>query len=945
MRNKARACRRRLFGARVFLTLTIALTALVAGAAGVNAATRPAWSPFLSGHPSITLPAPAKGSAALNALGAHLPDVAKAYGWTAAKLTDRFKNDSDLNVDKNGYLLYTDAAPTAGELAAAQAAAQAAAPGAAPQALAPLADTFKLHSLPGAAHIIYLDFDGYTLHADAWTAAYNGGNDIVAPPFDTDGNPGSFSNAELTTIQQVWQRTAEDYAPFNVDVTTEYLGEDRITRSDDLDNLYGMRVLISPLSSYVGNYGGMAYVGVFDAVGDYYKPALVLPDKLANGNEKNVGEAAAHENGHTLGLSHMGTFSGGDYYAGQGSGDTGWAPIMGVGYYRNLTQWSKGEYANANNTEDELAIMGTFGAPFRADDVGDSTAAATNLPGSTSVTASGIIGPSTDADVFRVSWGAGPLTVSAVPAALGPDLDIRLDVLDSNGNAIASDNPTNLLTAGVALTVAQGTYYIRVRGTGRGNPLIDGYSSYASLGAYTISATNVSPPPAAPTGLTATATSSTAIRLDWTDNAGNETGYYIERWNGATSSWDQIATVGANAVTYTDNSLSPSTSYTYNVGAYNSGGTIWSGGSVSATTQSASVSPPAAPTGLTASAASTTSILVGWADNATNETGYRVYRWNAGTSIWDLAGTTAANAISFTDAGRTPATTYTYQVASYNGGGETKSSGSVSATTLPALTRYDQTNIYILKTGTWADYSAPAAYLGSYGRASTSGAGATIYFTGTRLDWIAMKGLTTGIADVYLDGTKVATINLAAFVASYQQNVWTTGTLANGPHNVRIVRSTTSALGKFITLDALDIWGTLNVPPVTLTRYDQKNTAIVKTGIWANYTATAAYLGSYGRSSTGGTSPATATIKFIGTRLDWIAMKGLTTGIVDVYLDTVKVATIDLTAGSATYQVNVWSTGTLAYNLHTVKLVRSNTSAVGKFLTLDAVDIWGAISS
>ncbi len=66
-----------------------------------------------------------------------------------------------------------------------------------------------------------------------------------------------------------------------------------------------MRVLISPISSYVGPYGGVAYIGVFDAIGDYYKPALVFPERLANG-EKYIGEASSHENGHTLGLFHDG---------------------------------------------------------------------------------------------------------------------------------------------------------------------------------------------------------------------------------------------------------------------------------------------------------------------------------------------------------------------------------------------------------------------------------------------------------------------------------------------------------------------------------------------------------------------------------------------------------------------------------------------------------------
>ena len=135
---------------------------------------------------------------------------------------------------------------------------------------------------------------------------------------------------------------------------------------------------------------------------------------------------------------------------------------------------------------------------------------------------------------------------------------------------------------------------------------------------------------------------------------------------------------------------------------------------------------------------------------------------------------------------------------------------------LPATvnaTLYDQKNTHIVKTGTWSTFTETAACYGSYGRSSTSGATATIYFTGTRLDWIAMKGNTTGIADVYLDGKKVITINLAATKAIYQVDVWSSGTLTKGPHTVKIVRSASSASGKYLTLDAVEIWGTIAAGP------------------------------------------------------------------------------------------------------------------------------------
>ena len=256
--------------------------------------------------------------------------------------------------------------------------------------------------------------------------------------------------------------------------------------------------------------------------------------------------------------------------------------------------------------------------------------------------------------------------------------------------------------------------------------------------------------------------------------------------------------------------------------------------------------------------------------------------------------------------------------------------------------RYEQTDPRIVKRGTWSDFVKTAASGGSYGRSRTAGAKVTVYFTGTRLDWIAMKGTTTGIADVYLDGVKKATINLAATTASYQIDVWSTGALASGPHFVDIVRDAASASGKYLTLDAFDVAGTIDSPPPAPTRYEQTDPHIVKTGVWSNFSRAAASGGSYGRSSTSG---AEATITFTGTRLDWIAMEGTTPGMADVYVDGVLATPtpIDLGAAVAAYQVDVWTTGTLIAGTHVVRLVRNGGSAPGKYLTLDAVDIWGII--
>ena len=249
--------------------------------------------------------------------------------------------------------------------------------------------------------------------------AWNNGSTIIALPFDLDGVPYSFSTIELQRIQYIWQRVVEDYAPFDVDVTTEPPPPESITRAGSGDDIFGTIVLITSRSGvYSCSCGGVAYLGIFDDTSDFYKPALVFHDALGSGDEKYVAEAISHEAGHNMGLGHDG-YSGGGYYGGHGSGTTGWAPIMGVGYYKALVQWSKGEYATANNVQDDSVVMQSNGLPLRADDHGNTTGTATMLTGTaaggiTSLRAEGVIERASDIDMFAFSSGAGSATFTPV---------------------------------------------------------------------------------------------------------------------------------------------------------------------------------------------------------------------------------------------------------------------------------------------------------------------------------------------------------------------------------------------------------------------------------------------------------------------------------------------------------------------------------------------------
>jgi hypothetical protein len=181
-------------------------------------------------------------------------------------------------------------------------------------------------------------------------------------------------------------------------------------------------------------------------------------------------------------------------------------------------------------------------------------------------------------------------------------------------------------------------------------------------------------------------------------------------------------------------------------------------------------------------------------------------------------------------------------------------------------------------------------------------------------------------------------VDLYASPVKYQQKVWSTGVLTSGLHSVKIVRSASSASGKYLTLDAVDIYGTIAPPPV---RYEQTNSNIHKVGSWADYSNATASGSSYGRTLT---ADATATINFTGSRIDYIGFKGTTTGWVEVYLDGDLKATLDLGASTAAGNQLIWSSGTIGNTTHTLVIKRSATSLATEYLTLDAVDIWGAIA-
>ncbi len=178
--------------------------------------------------------------------------------------------------------------------------------------------------------------------------------------------------------------------------------------------------------------------------------------------------------------------------------------------------------------------------------------------------------------------------------------------------------------------------------------------------------------PNSPSLLSAKATSSSSFVLTWKDNSNNEAGFKIQRKEGecdSTNSWLQIATKEANVTTHTNTGLTPNTTYSYRVRAYNAAGS--SDYSNCASTKTALSGTPKAPTNLNATSISASEIKLIWADNSTDEKSFRIYR-KAGAGSWVLLATKGTNIVSHTDttaSGNTSSTTYSYYIKACNSSG------------------------------------------------------------------------------------------------------------------------------------------------------------------------------------------------------------------------------------------------------------------------------------
>ena len=345
---------------------------------------------------------------------------------------------------------------------------------------------------------------------------------------------------------------------------------------------------------------------------------------------------------------------------GLGEGSAATSVMNGPGPYTGL-------YA-----DDIAGIRALYGAP-PPDGSNGTLASATPLTLSSGVaTVNSEISSLTDVDYYRVTvpTDSNALIVSA--DARGISLfDPKISVYDLTGKLLATASAStygSVATTGLSGLLPGQSYILQVDGA---TSDVFGMGAYQLSVQFTSGTSNVDPP----TGLTAIPVGDPEVDLQWTNNASNATANVVERsYDGA--NWTQIASLPANSTSYIDPGVPDGITLYYQVWAIN--------GAFSSPSNLVSVTLiPLAPSGLNASAVSSSQINLSWSD-VLGETGFTIQRSVDGVT-WTPIATTGAGVTSYQDTGLSGSTTYEYEVCAGNSAGTSAYGNPVSATTFATI--------------------------------------------------------------------------------------------------------------------------------------------------------------------------------------------------------------------------------------------------------------------
>ncbi len=340
-----------------------------------------------------------------------------------------------------------------------------------------------LQSKPAANKVMLLNYWGGTLSATVWNDDYVNGADIIYSPYSGDVDSSVFSSGDLYEMWLGWREVAEDYAPFDINITTD-INVYNATLSENRS-----MIIATTTTAWFGLAGGVANL---DSFGNDYSSA----GWVWNNAPDTLGQTMSHEAGHQMNLSHDGNLSS-QYDPGHGD----WGPIMGAPFGKWYVQWSKGEYPDANNQEDDLQII-KLKLGEDLDSVGDSMPAAMQISSASYL--EGTIEPvglsgGMDTDVYRfdlqfsenVSINVAPL-LGVEGEAYGSNLSLDVQLSDGTqtlAQSVLSGAPaSNLLFFDGMLSA--GSYYLIITALTPDPSWSTGFGEYGDAGIYAVQLTS-----------------------------------------------------------------------------------------------------------------------------------------------------------------------------------------------------------------------------------------------------------------------------------------------------------------------------------------------------------------------------------------------------------------------------------------------------------------------
>ncbi len=343
-----------------------------------------------------------------------------------------------------------------------------------------------LNSLPDSSKTLYLDFTG---HFEGDWGQLDGvlGDDwhqgVSTPMFSLD-NDGNFNSTEIEWMTEIWQRVAEDFAPFDINVSTVDPGsfDDhqaiRISIGGHWQDWYGYKI------------GGIALINSFKS-SELSNTAFVFSDVFDSA--KTIADAVSHEAGHTFGLEHHHLIVDGQIDKEYHPGTPEWGPLMGAPYQSERTTWSISpvEDGQAPGQGDLQILANGAGLGYVDDDFGNDISEALLISDPENTTIAGLLSPFqenfsplADVDFFEVNLTGFSINSALVTAGwtidlnvaeIGANLDAKLNIYDENGNLLHTIDPDNEL--GASIFIASGHYFIEVASHGQ----------YGDIGRFSLS--------------------------------------------------------------------------------------------------------------------------------------------------------------------------------------------------------------------------------------------------------------------------------------------------------------------------------------------------------------------------------------------------------------------------------------------------------------------------